>query len=367
SGGGRGMLGKVALLGLSALACLSILEGVLQWQGVVAQTTPSEEAADNSFLMTIPAEWARRPVQVKGDVQFAYLWHGKLHVLDRHFMRRTEPFPPRRPGVFRIMLVGDSLTYGLGVSEEETYGRVLEDELNRTHRAEVLNLGVCGYQSEDILGKLIRPYTPKLRPDLVVYGVCLNDFLESGTVAYGNNLAWRVPLPERVKRYMTGRTRTGTLLSETYGRALMALGIRDDFKSDILKDYKSYRTRFARDVKAMNDFVLEQGLPPVVALVLHQHPDKNSALNEIAVVAEEAMEKAGMRIVPCGPYLEKYDGERMNVSAWEVHPNVKAHRIFAETLLPAIRDSPGLEPYRKDRPALPDPGEIASTRDPSGS
>ncbi len=44
----------------------------------------------------------------------------------------------------------------------------------------------------------------------------------------------------------------------------MRFGIRKDFYEDILCDFDGCRTRFARDVKEMNAYVLAGGLPPVV-------------------------------------------------------------------------------------------------------
>ncbi len=52
-------------------------------------------------------------------------------------------------GVFRIIVLGDSFTYGLGVEAEETYSKILEKILNeasvrRDIRYEVFNMGIAG-------------------------------------------------------------------------------------------------------------------------------------------------------------------------------------------------------------------------------
>ena len=74
---------------------------------------------------------------------------------------------------------------------------------------EVLNLGVTGCQSEDIL-RVIKKYTPKLYPDLVIYGVCLNDFLPSGVREYENNMAYRFPFPETIKNMLSEKNVFGS-------------------------------------------------------------------------------------------------------------------------------------------------------------
>ena len=78
----------------------------------------------------------------------------------------------------RIVVLGDSVTFGRGVSLESTYARLLEDRLNGEERGglryEVLNLGVGGYNSRQQL-ELYETKGRKYEPDLLVIGFVLND------------------------------------------------------------------------------------------------------------------------------------------------------------------------------------------------
>ena len=103
--------------------------------------------AQPEAAMVIPPEWARQDVDVPGAV-FAYRWHGHLQVYNRDWMRTLGLYPPKPDGVFRILVVGDSLTYGEGVAAEDAYPALLDTALGPD--VEVLNLGVSGAQSEDI-------------------------------------------------------------------------------------------------------------------------------------------------------------------------------------------------------------------------
>jgi lysophospholipase L1-like esterase len=80
-------------------------------------------------------------------------------------------------GVFRILMLGDSITYGNSVNWDETFSYRLEERLNNTRAAprfQVLNLGVSGYNTSQELATL-RELGLKFAPDVIVLNVCLND------------------------------------------------------------------------------------------------------------------------------------------------------------------------------------------------
>ena len=79
--------------------------------------------------------------------------------------------PTKRPGVRRVLAVGDSLTWGLGVRREQAWPAVLERRLTNT---EVFNLGMCGYDAEQGVS-LITHHLGPWQPDLVVWATYTND------------------------------------------------------------------------------------------------------------------------------------------------------------------------------------------------
>ena len=95
--------------------------------------------AQSRGVLTLPTEWESRRVNVEG-AKSAYIWHGALHVLDDHSFRWMTPFPTKRPDRLRLMIVGDSLTYGEGIDERFVYPSLLQKTLGQTFHVEVLNL-----------------------------------------------------------------------------------------------------------------------------------------------------------------------------------------------------------------------------------
>ncbi|MBN2031315.1 hypothetical protein JW824_13865 [bacterium] len=101
--------------------------------------------------------------------------------------------------IFRIIVLGDSITYGLGVSWDETYPKIIEQLLNKRstdsdQRYEVINFGVNGYNTVQEVEHL-RINGVKYDPDMVLVGYNLNDVGNySREMPYFNtwrNKSWR--------------------------------------------------------------------------------------------------------------------------------------------------------------------------------
>ncbi len=321
------------------------LEQALGSFGVTISPDVLRGAVRRLALKTLPPELGSAPAFVEGAAM-AHRWHGVLHVGDDNGMRRATPFPAKRENVFRVMVVGDSLTYGQGIDEQWTYPRQLEALLEGDYHVEILNLGVMGYQSEDVLG-VVRSFLPELQPDLVVYGVCLNDFLPSRVGEYRSDDAYAIPLPESVKAFFTGKSRLAGLAETAYNQMLLETGLRVDFFNDILRDLKNYQTRFSRDVATLNQLVTDLGLPPAVALTLSQTPAADTRAHRISLAAESHLEAAGMDVIEMSPYYHHFSGQDFRVSRFEGHPNEVANAIWAFLLEQNLRGRSELRTFRK--------------------
>ncbi len=318
------------LLGNALLAIASVGIGLLAMEGVLEW-----EAAAGPAHLSIPDEWKLRPTRVDGAAH-AYYWHGHLNVYNKDSFRTVGNYV-REDDKRRIILLGDSLTYGYGVAAADTYAEVLASLGRKTDPAvRIYNLGVNGYNSQDML-RVAAKWVPILAPEQVVYGICLNDFLPSGVGEYKNAMAWSIPVFEAVKTPFETRTRLGGMLTDLYNRALIRLKIRDDFVDDILKDFGNYQTRFRRDLVELNGLAVKATGKPVVALVFNQRPSE-PRLRRLASIAEAAAAEAGMKVIPTTEYYQQLgDGNtQLHVSQWEGHPNELAHRLYAAMLAPAL-------------------------------
>ena len=82
----------------------------------------------------------------------------------------------RRPGAYRIAVLGDSFVFGSGVAQDAILTRRLAAHLGPGF--EIVNLGVPGYGTDQELLTL-RRWGRKLAPDLVLLGFFWNDIMEN--------------------------------------------------------------------------------------------------------------------------------------------------------------------------------------------
>ncbi|MBP7216416.1 MAG: SGNH/GDSL hydrolase family protein [Candidatus Omnitrophica bacterium] len=79
-------------------------------------------------------------------------------------------------GVYRIAVVGDSISFGWMVNERDSFPRVLERMLNKPggKKFEVINFSVPGYNITQEL-ELVKTKVLQFHPDMVILSFCGND------------------------------------------------------------------------------------------------------------------------------------------------------------------------------------------------
>lgn len=117
--------------------------------------------------------------------------------------RDTEHQIEKSKGVFRIIVLGDSFTYGLGVEAEQAYPKVLErilneKSLNSDVHYEVFNMGIAGIGTLE--ERQILEYAIRYKPDLVLLGLFVENRWnpDNGNDLYDNFKSAKIPLkPKR--------------------------------------------------------------------------------------------------------------------------------------------------------------------------
>jgi hypothetical protein len=130
-------------------------------------------------LGDIPVPYQRGERRLPGVFTFRYS-NNSLGWRGRREYRETKPTE------YRVLFLGDSFTYGLGVNDDQTFAAQVEKDL-RTGRlsVEVLNAGAPG-KGTDYALKCFQTVGRKFHPDLTVLGFFCNDFQDNARGEYYN-------------------------------------------------------------------------------------------------------------------------------------------------------------------------------------
>jgi hypothetical protein len=246
---------------------------------------------------------------------------------------RAEYDYARTPGRKRVVVLGDSFTFGEEVSDDETYPAILSDLLPGT---EVLNLGEHGY-GHDQMTLYFEEEGQKYRPDLLVLGFLPLDMSRSSLdfrdfakprfrlAPSGLDLTGvPVPTPEAVRRREPWRSKFLDIL------AMLGARLRDASGRAALEDRRvtaALLHRLLGDAKACGARLLLAYLPAWHELEPGEETDGEAFFREVC--------RGDVECIDLRPsFLDGVaEGDHWKTSG---HWNRREHRKAAELLAPRI-------------------------------
>jgi hypothetical protein len=306
--------GEIALLALGLLAALSLGEGLARvWGGA-------------------PGTGGYAPVRTDGRDR------GPLNRRGYRDLERTLAKPE---GVRRVLCLGDSFTWGVGVLFDDAWPQRLERTLSREQgeRWEAVNLAEPGLNTVQEVQKL-NAEGFAYAPDVVVIGYVLND-------AEGENAAEA----RRAADWLEERRRGPSPLASFFDHSALFHLVRTRLRAtrENRERIRNYMSMYADDspgwiaareaLRTAGGLCRARGVPLIVAIFpLFANPlDDRYPFTELHAKVARAAGEGGALVVDL---LPRYRGLR-----WELlvvdgprdeHPNEIAHRIAAQALVRAI-------------------------------
>lgn len=257
--------------------------------------------------------------------------------------RSPEVAVPKPEGTRRVLVLGDSVTWGAGVREEETFARQLEaalrDELDCV--VEVVNAGISGYGSVEQLD-VLRNDGIALDPDVVLVYHVENDN-QSSSHAQGG-LAAFVKNQIVYRSYLFGAALYAWRTAAWRVAAARAGGDRAAWSAE--QRAWDRRPGTAASLDALREIAAlarERGARAILAshpASLHD-PSLDTARNRLL---REVAAESGMVFVDVEPALHAIRDRDIAVSKTDRHPNGFAHGSIADALRPAVREALGCAP-----------------------
>lgn len=257
------------------------------------------------------------------------------------------------PGVFRILVLGDSFTEGGGVGADDVWPKRLERLLNlyrgrNGQRYEVVSMAASGSSTPRQLGILLGQGL-RFSPDLVVVGYCLNDPEDE------DDHRGAAINPRLIFRDYGARSAAARWLSRRSALyRLVVARLRNNrindwtlaYYRDIYRDdYPGWRKARAA-LEGFGKLRDERGIP-VAALVfplLSWSLDDSYPLAYAHDAVRRAFDAAKLPFLDLFPVYRGLEHTTLEaVPGRDPHPNDVAHRLAAEALLEWL-DAQGLLP-----------------------
>jgi len=260
--------------------------------------------------------------------------------------REKEFEVPKPEGLFRIMILGDSLTWGVGLAYDQRYSAILDSLLAETHPewpVEVVNFGVSGGPTvleRDILVRL----QDEVEPNLVVVGFCHNDPQPRGQ----NYSVERVRLHGFYNLVATlrhiGFKKTYKFIIERIDVVFARLDALPTWQEALDRTYQPESHEWQAFLKALEDIKSisdERQLPSPVFLQLtmntaSDNPSPPWETRWFAQAGLAAAERGFVVIDPATRFVEELTLADLPVNSQDTHPSAACNRIYGEELFRVV-------------------------------
>ncbi|TWT62220.1 O-acetyltransferase OatA [Rubinisphaera italica] len=223
---------------------------------------------------------------IKFDDEFynIFCYMGVLHIVDDQGYRRSAPTPPKRTDRLRVLVTGDSYTYGACVKESEIFTNQAELMLHKEgFPVEFINRGFSGASAVDVemrTEELIKD----LNPEYFIYATTLSDFLPSQGAWEGHSL--------------------------------------EEWEQSVTQE------RFLLSLMSIEQLCESAGIQFRVFIFSDANVQREQ-LKYIKII-ESLCKKANVTHWTIENYIEKYEGTDFRVSEFDTHPNAYCHHIYGE-------------------------------------
>lgn len=249
--------------------------------------------------------------------------------INRLKLRERDYGYAKPPGVKRVLMLGDSLTFGWGVPFEETTAKLLEKRLNEAvggkwgGKWQVINAGVGNYNTSQEVGYFLNEGY-RYDPDVVVLNYFINDAEPTPTRKASPLLFWSYAYI-----YLKGRL-------DVLGRG--ALGGQDwaEYYLSLYEDEQPGWKKTVKNIERLAAYCNEKNIPLLVANYPELHDFKNYRFAKVGNRLKALADRAGSSFIDLLGAVRGQHEPGLWVSPTDPHPNSRANRLFADALAPVV-------------------------------
>jgi lysophospholipase L1-like esterase/D-alanyl-lipoteichoic acid acyltransferase DltB (MBOAT superfamily) len=298
----------------------------------------------------LPSEWQLREVNVESDEKKLPSGHYRPNVrrtlsdgttlsTNRWGMRDRDYTKEKPPEVYRLALLGDSLSFGYGVGDEHVFEQRVEQRLNRPGAAagvkyEILNFASSGYGPYGRL-QYLRLKAIEFEPDAVL-SVAVND------------VDWML---RDISRWVNRNIEIpDPFVANIVAKAGLTPGMGRRIVEHRLMPYALELVKW--DYVQIVELCRAHGALPI-AVFLPRANDRSWEKDQLPQLIRIAQE-AGFTVLDLtSAYNSVDDWSTLWRRSWDVHPNERGHQLLAELCYEELK------PLIVPPPPRPESGDAA--------
>jgi lysophospholipase L1-like esterase len=323
SGGARGLLEQLAAFGTALVLVLVPLEFLLRIPAVAAQ-------------FGLPNERTR----VEAD--YDRLWEHNVFGFRSRYERVS-----RRPGVPRIIALGDSFTWGLLLaSADSAWPAWLERDLRAAtdSAVEVINMGQRGWATANE-AEFLRRLGWQFDPDLILVQYFLNDAYESAPDFQFREGRRVLLLPEAFAQGYIRSSSLAALVTRGVNGLLFGVLFPESESADLYAEDAPGWRQVQRALREMGDSARVRETPILLvlfpALLPGEWTPATYPAREIYARVKSEAERSGLLTLDLTDAFSREGGDwsRWWATPYDSHPSAQAHAVAARAIAARIRDA----------------------------
>jgi lysophospholipase L1-like esterase len=257
---------------------------------------------------------------------------------------RGAEFHPSKPaGTLRILSLGDSNTFGWGLTEDECYSGLIEKALPKhlanMKRVEVINAGVNAWSYAQ-MHTYLREHGLKFQPDVVILADAnpWTQFSDRNSPEFVKSFMRRVQLKNLLRRFATYHYVVEYRLRDVYEQTRARFIPMDPKQDTFFKEQQKDPDAFFREhIAAICRLALTNGVKPVLLHMPYTYQLKTPEPSIVRRAKTQVSRELNVPLVDMMPEL-KAGGEELFLEGDHAHLNVRGNQLVAQRLVPVLLD-----------------------------
>lgn len=231
---------------------------------------------------------------------------------------RDNEYSPQRNDKYRIILLGDSLTFGWGVEKDDTFAKLLEKEISLKQPTEIINFGTGNYNTQQEVNLLMEKGL-EYRPDKVVVFYSIND---------------AEPTPKKSSLWLLGKSYFFTFYWSKIKSVYDSYVLHSNYLtyySGLYKDNPAGWQKTKQGFLQLKQIALDKHFDLQVVLLPDLHKLDDFPFKKEHLMVTNFLTDNHIDSLDLAPNFKDWsDSQKLWVAKDDSHPNKLAHKLIAE-------------------------------------